>query len=300
MAYFQARDGARLHYHDIGQGPVCVMLHGFGMASDLWRPLVWPLRQQQRFILLSQRGFGRSHQQSFSQDCIMSQLADDLADLIDHLQLEELRLVGYSMGACASMLYMSRYGDARVSRYLQIDQAACMALKPDWEWPVFGPEHQAHMDDLARLTQAMETLPAEAEIAQLPKPARQQICAAFADFIDVAGNKLWLRSASRLLKLEGLAKIILPTENWQIYIQAMRSYYQQEYDFREGIRELQIPIWSFVGSQSRMYPPEGQLRLSQFVKGPVKVVHFKGCGHALPFESPLRFSRQLGEFLQAA
>jgi len=298
MAVFHARDGAELHYHDIGQGPICVMLHGFGMASDLWLPLVWPLRKKHRFILLSQRGFGRSHQRSFSQSCAVSQLADDLADLLDHLQVVQCELAGYSMGACASMAYLSRYGEARISRYLQIDQAACVARKDDWEWPLFGVEHANRMLSFADLLAQIEAQPRHIDFEQLPTELRSQIGAAFAGFFDIAGHKLWLRGASQLMRWERLAKHFLPTANWRVYMHCMQAYHQQQYDFRQAIASISLPIWSFVGTESRMYPPEGQLRLSRLVSGPVQVVRFNGCGHALPFESPRRFTRKLGEFLQ--
>jgi len=42
MPYARMRDGARLHYLDIGRGPVCMLLHGFGMPATLWLPFIAP------------------------------------------------------------------------------------------------------------------------------------------------------------------------------------------------------------------------------------------------------------------
>lgn len=300
MASFQTRDGSALHYYDIGTGPVCVMLHGFGMASDLWLPLVAPLLKNNRFILLSQRGFGRSHGQSFTQDCAISQLADDLEDLLQHLDITRCRLAGYSMGACASMQYLASYGESRVQGYLQIDQAVCVAPKHDWEWPLFGEQNQARMADFSILLDQVDTLPLDTTFAGMPKQLRSEVCNAFADFFEIAGHKLWLRKASRLVKLEIVAKLFLPTHNWRAYMHCMKAYHQHNYDFRSGVAGLSLPLWSFVGTESRMYPPEGQLRMGSVAKVPVNVVRFNGCGHALPFEAPRRFSQKLGEFLAAA
>lgn len=300
MPHFVARDGAKLHYYDVGKGPLCVMLHGFGMTAELWLPLVSPLLRKHRFILLSQRGFGRSHDESFVQECIMSQLAEDLSDLLDHLAVESCALAGYSMGACASMQYLATVGDARVRRYLQIDQAACTANKDDWEWGVFGPEHASWMASLESLLAAIEPVPVDARFADLPKALREQVCLAFADFFEVAAHKKWLRLGSRAIKFEPVATKFLPTHNWRVYLHCMKAYASQQYDFRDALGQVKTPVWNFVGSHSRMYPVTGQLKLQEMVASDVTNVHFQGCGHALPFESPRKFSRKLGEFLSAA
>lgn len=300
MPHFITRDGAKLHYYDVGRGPLCVMLHGFGMSSELWLPLVAPLLPKQRFVLLSQRGFGRSHGESFAQDCIMSQLAEDLADLLDHLAVSQCHLAGYSMGACASMQYLSQTPDPRVKAYLNIDQAACTSNQPDWAWGVFGPEHERWMGDLTSLLEAIAPLPQHADFEDLSKALRQRICVAFADFFEVAAHKSWLRWGSRAVKLEPLATKLLPTHNWRVYLHCMKAYATQQYDFRAALAPVDLPVWNFVGDQSRMYDATGQLKLQEMVAGPVTNIHFRDCGHALPFEAPRRFTRKLGEFLQAA
>ena len=51
------RDGADLHYLDVGRGPVCMLLHGFAMPAALWLPFVAPLATRFRFVLPNLRGF---------------------------------------------------------------------------------------------------------------------------------------------------------------------------------------------------------------------------------------------------
>lgn len=300
MPQFQTRDGAMLHYYDVGKGPLCIMLHGFGMSSELWLPLVAPLLRKHRFVLLGQRGFGRSHSQSFDQDCIMAQLADDLGDLLNHLDVKQCHLAGYSMGACASMQYLSTYTDPRIKGYLHVDQAACISNKDDWKWGVFGPEHERWMADLDELLNIIEPIPADAAFADLPKVLRQRVCTAFSDFFEVAAHKRWLRWGSRAVKVQALATTMLPTHNWRVYLHCMKAYATQQYDYRDALAPVSVPIWNFVGDQSRMYDATGQLKLQEMVAGPVINVHFQECGHALPFEAPRRFTRKLGEFLRAA
>lgn len=297
MPEFVTRDGATLHYYDVGRGPLCVMLHGFGMSSELWLPLVAPLLSRQRFVLLSQRGFGRSHGQSFSDDCIMVQLAEDLEDLLNHLQVDQCHLAGYSMGACASMQFLSNHSHERISAYLQIDQAACVANKADWKWGVFGEQHESWMLNLAELLTQADI---DAPFKSLPSATRRQICSAFADFFEVAAHKRWLRAGSRLINFEPFIQAMLPTHNWPVYLHCMKAYATQSYDFRVGMAKVGLPIWNFVGDRSRMYDATGQLKLGQIVAGDVTNIHFAHCGHALPFEAPRAFTRRLGRFLATA
>lgn len=300
MPHFTSRDGAQLHYYDVGKGPLCVMLHGFGMSSELWLPLVAPLLRKHRFVLLSQRGFGRSHGQSFSNDCIMTQLAEDLEDLLEHLAVEKCHLAGYSMGACAAMQFLSAHPNERITAYLQIDQAACVSNKPDWAWGVFGPEHERWMLNLDNLLTVVEPVSSDVAFSALPKTLKRTILASFSDFFEVAAHKPGLRWGSRLVKVPVLAAAMLPTHNWRVYLHCMKAYATQAYDFRTGLAAVNVPFWNFVGDQSRMYDATGQLKLHSLTAGPVTNVHFQGCGHALPFEAPRRFSRKLGQFLAAA
>ena len=60
MPFVEVGTGDRLHYIDIGRGPTCVMLHGFGMRASHFLPFLAPLALQHRFVLLDMRGFGGS------------------------------------------------------------------------------------------------------------------------------------------------------------------------------------------------------------------------------------------------
>ncbi|HSW11418.1 MAG TPA: alpha/beta hydrolase, partial [Solimonas sp.] len=108
MPHFQTRDGARLHYLDIGRGPAVVMLHAFGMRAAMWLPFVLPFALRRRFILLDFRGFGGSRGVRLSQPDALRQNADDVHDLIQHLQLQRPKLVGYSIGAATGLEYQRR------------------------------------------------------------------------------------------------------------------------------------------------------------------------------------------------
>lgn len=115
MAFVEAADGARLFYKDWGSGKPVVFIHGWPVNADMWEYQMVPLaRQGLRTIAYDRRGFGRSDQPAgaYTYDV----LADDLAALLDALDLHDVTLVGFSMGGGEVARYLSRHGSARIAR----------------------------------------------------------------------------------------------------------------------------------------------------------------------------------------
>jgi non-heme chloroperoxidase len=92
-----------------------LFVHSWSMTSDMWQyQMVHLNRQGIRTIAYDRRGHGRSTDPGFGYDDY-DRLADDLAALIEHLDLRDVVLVGHSMGAGEIVRYISRHGSDRVS-----------------------------------------------------------------------------------------------------------------------------------------------------------------------------------------
>ena len=102
-----------------------------------------------------------------------------------------------------------------------------------------------------------------------------------------------------LARHELLIRRLAPVANWTIYLDCLRSYLHEAYDWRASLPRVPVPMTVLVGMQSTMYPAAGQLAIAQLVPH-ARVVRFENCGHAVPFEQPRRFVRELGAFLMAA
>ena len=108
-------DGTVLYYKDWGSGPVVVFSHGYPLSSDAWEYQMMFLAQHGfRVIAHDRRGFGRSSQPGHGYD--YDTFADDLAALIDALDLHDVTLVGHSMGGGEVARYIGRHGEERVAR----------------------------------------------------------------------------------------------------------------------------------------------------------------------------------------
>lgn len=295
MPYLHTRDGARLHYYDIGRGDPVVLLHGFAMPAALWLPFALPLAHRYRFILPDLRGFGGSHTTPLSRDCLLGQHADDVADLFEALQLRDVRLAGLSMGACTAMQYHRDYGFDRVARYLHIDQSPRVRNGDDWSHGLMGDE-QTH-----RIA-GWETLMArfapyrELPYTALPKHLRADLWQHLSEFFDAAFHGKHWKAFTRLTRHERLSRLMSPTRNWTIYLDCMRSYVDGDYDWRESLRPIRVPMTVLIGENSVMYPAAGQRAIADLVPH-AELVSFKRCGHAIPFEAPYRFFRELRRFL---
>lgn len=298
MPSFHAADGERLSYWDIGEGPVCIMVHGFGMPAFLWLPFVIPLASRFRFILPNLRGFGGAHDVPIRHECAFTQYAIDLHGLIDHLELEKPSLVGFSMGGCTAMEYHRLFGFGNIAAYLQVDQAMHIAHTEHGEHGLFGEAHGDWMDTFRCLIADMENHGVGNPFDDIPKPARQRFWNMFSDFTGAAFHHPVMRAVTKLARHERLIRTVAPVSNWPIYLSCMQSFVNHPRDFRESMSGIpsQIPVWFFVGDQSKIYPAEGQAMAPMTVPH-ARVVRFRKAGHGVMFDSPLRFVRKLDDFL---
>jgi non-heme chloroperoxidase len=91
------KDGTVLYYKDWGVGPAVVFSHGYPLSSDAWEyQMMFLLQNGYRVIAHDRRGFGRSSQPSQGYD--FDTFADDLAALVEALDLRDVTFVGHSMG----------------------------------------------------------------------------------------------------------------------------------------------------------------------------------------------------------
>ncbi|MGE8616819.1 MAG: alpha/beta fold hydrolase, partial [Achromobacter spanius] len=94
---FTTQDGTQLYYKDWGDGPVVTFSHGWPLNADAWDGQMHFLAQNGfRVIAHDRRGHGRSAQPSSGND--MDTYADDLAQLIEALDLKSITMVGHSTG----------------------------------------------------------------------------------------------------------------------------------------------------------------------------------------------------------
>ena len=123
-------DGTEIFYKDWGEGRPVLLSHGWPLSSDSWEAQMLPLAEQGfRVIAHDRRGHGRSSQSWFGND--MDTYADDLACLVDTLDLRDLTLVGFSTGGGEVARYVGRHGTGRVAQVVLVSAVPPFMLRTD-------------------------------------------------------------------------------------------------------------------------------------------------------------------------
>jgi non-heme chloroperoxidase len=128
MSTITTKDGTTIYYKDWGTGPAVTFSHGWPLNADAWDNQMLFLAQNGfRVIAHDRRGHGRSSQPATGND--MNGYADDLAALIDALDLRDATLVGHSTGGGEVARYIGRHGTKRVAKAVLIAAVPPLMLK---------------------------------------------------------------------------------------------------------------------------------------------------------------------------
>ncbi|KPM55949.1 alpha/beta hydrolase [Frankia sp. CcI49] len=130
MPFVSTADGTQIYYKDWGEGRPVVLSHGWPLNSDSWEAQQLHLAEHgYRAIAHDRRGHGRSTQTWGGNE--MNTYADDLAALIEALDLRDVTLVGFSTGGGEVARYIGRHGTARVAQAVLVSAVPPLMLRTD-------------------------------------------------------------------------------------------------------------------------------------------------------------------------
>ena len=297
MPLIPLRDGQCLHVRIVGQGQPVLLLPGLGMSSRVWLPFIHPYQKDFRFYMPDFRGAGLSARTSYNQLDIFQNNMEDVQDVVRHFALRDILLAGYSLGASTSLHWLRQDGFACVRRYLHIDQSACIPNSHDWPHGLLGPRQPILLQGLRHLSDLLDTHRHCADLTSLPWPVRQQAMGILADTCSrlgvVAGVPLFLSASAYMPRL---LQILAPNPSMAT-IRACVSSYLNGHDYRACLQGSHVPMTFWVGMQSSLYHPQGQIAVAQSARHG-RLVRFETSGHLLLVREPGKFRRCLGNFLR--
>jgi non-heme chloroperoxidase len=132
MAFVTTKEGNEIFYKDWGpkDAPVTFFHHGWPLSSDDWdAQMLFFLSKGFRVVAHDRRGHGRSTQVWDGND--MDHYADDVAAVVDHLQLQNAVHIGHSTGGGEVISYIARHGQDRVSKAVIISAVPPLMVKSD-------------------------------------------------------------------------------------------------------------------------------------------------------------------------
>jgi non-heme chloroperoxidase len=123
---FTSSDGVELHYLEAGEGAPVVFVPGWTMPAEIWQPQLDRFAATHRVIAFDPRGQGRSEKVAYGY--YASRRAQDIGELLDHLELEAAVLVGWSLGVHEVLQYVDQSGTDQVAGAVLVDHA----IDADW------------------------------------------------------------------------------------------------------------------------------------------------------------------------
>ena len=267
-------DTVRLHIDDSGGGgrPV-VLIHGWPLSAQAWEPQVSVLQAAgYRVLAYDRRGFGRSDkpESGYSYDG----LADDLQRVMDQCGLQDVTLVGFSMGGGEVARYIARYGESRLRSVV-----FAAAVPPYLMKTADNPEG-----------------PLTPEKAQQTKRALEQNRNSFFDQFTRD-----FFSANGVLQVTGSQRdeaIALCLQSAQHAALACMDSFGTT-DFREDLKKVKVPTLVIHGEADAIVPIEGSGQRTHRAVLHSKLVRVNGAPHGLNVSHAQAFNDALLSFLRA-
>ena len=295
-------DGTLLPVSVIGSGKPVILLHAYGMDAREFLPFILPLVGKYAFYLPHLRGFGAAKDIDLTQFDFVRQYADDISVVIEQIclarNISSLPVAAISMGAQVMWAYFERYGSAKVSRYLNIDQSPAIHNQADWQGGLFGARQQEVFDIFHDVIN--RTLPyAETKsFAHLPFSLKRHATDVERLFSLLSVNRTRSKAFIQVMTYKNDPKLALYKHSiWHHKMRCLQAYLTLPYDFRGAIERVTIPVVNLIGGRSKLYDAKWQQQVTQMLPNAREVV-LPRSGHAVPMDEPIGFYKVLKGFLQ--
>ncbi|RLU05779.1 alpha/beta hydrolase [Pseudomonas prosekii] len=274
MSTFTTQDNVEIYYKDWGSGPVVVFSHGWPLNADSWEAQMYHLTANGfRCIAHDRRGHGRSSQPWDGND--MDHYADDLAQLLDHLDVNDVTLFGFSTGGGEVARYIGRHGTARVKRAGLISAVPPLMVKTEANpgglpVSVFDGIRQGLLADRSQLFIDIPSGPFFGYNRPDAKPSQGVI------------NAWWLQG------------MLGGHKNTHDSIKAF-----SETDFTEDLKKFDVPTLIIHGDDDQIVPIDAAGRASAKLIKDSQLIVYEGAPHGITDTHKERLSADLLAFVQS-
>jgi non-heme chloroperoxidase len=267
------KDGTEIYYKDWGKGPVVTFSHGWPLSADAWDgQMLFLVQNGFRVVAHDRRGHGRSSQASSGND--MNGYADDLAAVIEALDLNDATLVGHSTGGGEVARYIGRHGTKRVAKAVLI-----AAVPPIMVKTASNPEGlPIEVFDDMRLALTKDRSQFYKDLAIAFYGANREGAKVSKGILD----QFWLWSMQAGLK--------------NAY-ESIKAF--SETDFTEDLKKFDVPTLVMHGEDDQIVPVKDAAKKSaKLIKG-AKEIYYPGAPHGLTATLQDQVNADLLSFLRS-
>lgn len=273
MPTIKVKDGNEIYYKDWGSGRPIVFSHGWPLSADAWDDQMMFLAERgYRTIAHDRRGHGRSSQPWNGND--MDTYADDLAELMNHLDIKDAVMVGHSTGGGEVARYIGRHGTKRVSKAVLVAAVPPLMLKTDSNpgglpIKVFDDIRTGVIEDRSQFFKDLS----------LPFYGYNRPSAKVSEGVR---NTFWLQGV--VMSMKGAYDCI-------------KAF--SETDFTEDLKKMDLPTMIVQGDDDQIVPYKDAAMLSsKLVKGSILKI-YPGAPHGLAHTHKDILNKDLLEFIQS-
>jgi non-heme chloroperoxidase len=272
MSTITTPDGTEIYYKDWGTGPVVTFSHGWPLSADAWDgQLLFLAQRGYRVIAHDRRGHGRSSQPANGND--MNGYADDLAAVIEALDLRDATLVGHSTGGGEVARYIGRHGTERVAKAALISAVPPIMVQSDANpeglpIDVFDGLRAGLVKDRSQFYKDLAT-----PFYGANKPG--------ADVSEGVLEQFWLWSMQ-----SGLMNAY----------QSIKAF--SETDFTEDLKKIDVPTLVLHGEDDQIVPVKDSAHKSAKLIANATEIYYPGAPHGLTDTHAEQFNADLLAFLQ--
>jgi non-heme chloroperoxidase len=273
MSTITAKDDTQIYYKDWGKGPVVTFSHGWPLNSDAWDGQMLFLAQHgYRVVAHDRRGHGRSSQASSGND--MNGYADDLAAVVEALDLNGVTMVGHSTGGGEVARYIGRQGTRRVAKAVLVAAVPPLMLKTPANpeglpLEVFDGMRSGLMKDRSQFYK---------DLAPMFYGANRPGARVSQGMLD----QFWLWSMQAGLK--------------NAY-ESVKAF--SETDFTEDLKKFDVPTLLLHGEDDQIVPvKDSSVKAARLIKG-AKDIYYPGAPHGLTATHQDQINADLLAFIKA-
>ena len=284
VKYITAEDGVKIAYVDEGTGPVMIYQYGMGSSLDLSEEFVNQMKNFFRIIIFEIRGYGYT---PYEGEISVPRIAKDLDCLIKELDLSDVILFGYSMGAAVVMSYVEQFGCDRLSKLIITDMSAKLIRDETWPYGLYqGNYTQEDADFDARDMEAGNyerwalTLIEQLMFTNSPENPRE-----LRSSVEEIKARIAAKEHDPVIEQVLIAGMITMASEEKKKANMLYTASLGELDFRDMLKTITVPTALIYADPGSGYQPADAEYMHERIPESV-LMPMKDCSHMCAMENP--------------